>query len=174
MKEFLKKKIYKTIPLWSVIALLMTSGVAYGAFTWISNIQTRSVDVSLWEIELNAPDGIFTGLHPGEQATTTWPYVVNDVQNSEGFIIITFVVNNGVTVLADDVSVGSVNIEGAPEFNLITGYPIAIGRNIEFAYGLDDTTGYDFSTNTEPIWISWTANSPEISIMSVRISSVLE
>jgi hypothetical protein len=172
MKKFLNKKISKTIPLWSVIAILMTAGVAYGAFTYISNRQTKSVDVSLWEIELNTPSGSFTGLHPEETPQTVWPYVVNDDQNSDGYVIITFTFTEAPTL--GDVTVSSVNIEGGAFLVPITDYPKVSGTNLEFVYGSTDSSGYDFgATSAGNIWISWTPHTPDVNIMSVRIASAL-
>lgn len=171
MNKFLNKRIFKTIPLWSLIALLMTAGVAYGAFTWISNIQTKSVEVSLWEIKLNSPSGTFTGLHPEEQATTTWPYVVNDDQNSDGFVIITYVFSETPTI--DDVTIASVTIEGGPTLVPNSVSPVVDGNNLQFVYGSTDSLAHSFGSNPGTIWISWTPHTPDVSIMSVRIASAL-
>jgi hypothetical protein len=163
--------ILKRLPLGALVLFLVSAGLVFASFTYISNIQTQVVEVG-WEIELQSNVGGSFSLHPGESTVTTWPYTVHNQQSARGYVVITYSID--VTPSSEEISVESVRIVDGPTLVLQFGYPNIEGGNLRFAYGVDDGAPYDFGASTGgTIEITWTPYTRNVSEMSVRIADVI-
>ena len=176
MMKLLKKKTIKTIPLWVIIASIMSVGTAFGALVWISNSQSQTLEVLPWEIELESPTGDFTGIRVDSLAVTEWPYTVNVPEQSTGYIQVSFFITPGVTPSLSDVEIPVLNVyigTSSTPIALQPGYPVVDGQNIVYYYGNANGTPYDFGSTTGTIEIFWIGRSPDLIQMSVRLTSGL-
>lgn len=176
MNKFLNKKIYKTIPLWSVMALLMTAGVGYATLTWISNSINVGVTVTEWEILLNNPTGTFTDLKVGDMASPTFPYDVNDPLDKTGYVHVRFTFKSGHTVSLNDIAFQGCRVTRTPldydHGGPLTGYPVIDGNSLVYICGISESA-FDFGDTDGEIAVLYVPLTTEIQIMTVQITSAV-
>jgi len=171
MKTFLKKKLFKTIPIWSIIALILSTTIAIGAITWISNTRITNVTVSEWEIYIDEMSEKLSEYKVGTSYESIYPYTVNEVADSTGYLCVEF----GTSLTLTDVALNFVIVRpsgGSAVFlQKITGYP-TIDGGIVYYWGESSSTPYDFSAGDQ-IQLSWVPKADTINKITVRITSDL-
>ncbi len=174
MKTFLKKKFLKTIPIWSIIALILSTTIAIGALTWISNSRVTTLSVTAWEIDI-APTSDSTDIKKGEMNELNFPYDSNSVDNTVGYLYIKFE-KDMVPTTTNEISMGYVGVNPSGSsltmLTKITSYPI-IDDGIVVIYGATDSTSFDFGDAGGDIKINFLPNDIDYDIIEVRVTSGL-
>ena len=173
MKTFLKKKFFKTIPVWTIIALIMSTTIAIGALTWISNTQTTTVTVSEWQIYIDQMSDKLSEYKVDENYELIYPYTVNNVEDSTGYLCVEF--GSSSTPTSNDVLLNFALVRptgGSAVFlQKLSGYP-TVSDPLVYYWGESSSTPYDFSAGDE-IQLSWIPRADTINQITVRITSGL-
>jgi hypothetical protein len=166
--KILRKRIIKVVPVWLLVAMLLSAGTAI-AFSFISNLLSTSVTVTLPPITL--ANSFVTTQYSGIEAGSAITYTVNS-GTPTGYVYLEFL-STSITSLSDITVTMAVNPTGGGTTTgtAYTGYPyFSSGSFIRYLFA-NGTAKFNFGSTTGVILFFITYNKVMSVTPQVQVTS---
>lgn len=132
--SILGKKVVKSIPIWALIAVIVSAGTAFAAYNWISNRIWTAVTITNVPVQISG--NFQTPMYMGIDSSSAFTYTVTSTSAPTGYIHIT-IFGPVSSITYPDVLL-TITPQGGSEnpMSVIAGYPIVTsGQYVEFLFG---------------------------------------